>query len=63
MQFDLSPEEQDLLKNLLEEECRDLRAEIRKTKNHEFKMALRNKEISMEVLLERLSGKAIAKSV
>jgi hypothetical protein len=62
MQFDLSPEEQDLLRNLLEEDCQDLRAEIRKTESHEFKTSLQNKEKVMEGLLERLTGKTIGRS-
>lgn len=62
MRFDLSPEEQDLLKNLLEEDCQDLRGEIRKTESHEFKDSLRNKEKVMEGLLEKLTGKTVARS-
>ncbi len=63
MQFELNPEEQDFLKNLLEEDCQELRTEIRKTENHEFKAALRIKEQLMVRMLQRLSGQAIAKSV
>jgi hypothetical protein len=63
MQLQLNEEEQDLLRNLLEDDYEELRAEIRKTENHEFKSALRLREQLMEGLLEKLSGKAFAKTI
>lgn len=55
MQLELKLEEQELLQSLLEERCQELRAEIRKTANHNFKEALKSKEHLIEGLLEKLS--------
>jgi hypothetical protein len=63
MQLELNEKEQELLRNLLDEDYEELRAEIRKTENHEFKSALRLREQLMGGLLEKLSGKAFAKTV
>ena len=54
MQLELKREEQELLQSVLEESCQELRAEIRKTENHDFKEALKSKEHLIEGLLEKL---------
>jgi len=54
MQLELKPQEQEFLQSMLEENCQELRAETRRTTNHDFKEALKLKEHLIEGLLEKL---------
>ena len=55
MQLELKLEEQELLQLLLQQSRQELRGEIRKTANHDFKEALKSKEHLIEGLMEKLS--------
>lgn len=60
MEITLTTEEQELLKEILEERHRELRKEIFKTDHHHFKEVLKAKEKVMESLLEKLGARELA---
>jgi hypothetical protein len=54
MSVELSREERDLLVELLEEEFDEIRAEIRRTENHDYKENLKVREKLIQDLLGRM---------
>jgi hypothetical protein len=54
MELTLTCEENELLLEILQERYRDLQKEIRRTDHHEFKLVLKNKEILLESVLNKL---------
>jgi hypothetical protein len=56
MSVELSREETDLVVELLEEEFDDIRTEIRRTENHDYKENLKVRERLVQDLLVRLKG-------
>jgi hypothetical protein len=54
MAVELRREEVDLVVGLLEREIDDIRAEIRHTKNHDYKESLKQREKIVQDLLARL---------
>jgi hypothetical protein len=56
MQLELTQEEQDFLKELLQEDYQELREEIYKTEDYKFKLGLRTKEKIFESILKKLAG-------
>jgi hypothetical protein len=54
MEVTITPEEMELLIEILEERHRDLLHEISRTNHHEFKLVLRKKEKLLESVLLRL---------
>ena len=56
MQLELTQEEQDFLKELLQEDYQQLREEIYKTEGYKFKLGLRTKEKIFESLLQKLAN-------
>ena len=54
MEVTITPEEMELLIEILEERHRDLLREISRTSHHEFKLVLRKKEKLLELVLLRL---------
>lgn len=54
MEVTITPEEMELLIEILEERHRDLLREISRTNHHEFKLVLRKKEKLLESVLLRL---------
>jgi len=57
MQLQLSPAEQQLLTNLVEERYRTLLIEIRHTDSYSFKQALRDRQKLMESVLDKVNAK------
>lgn len=60
MELMLTKEEQELLKQILEERHHELRKEIFKTDHHQFKQVLKEKERLMESLMEKLGVRELA---
>jgi hypothetical protein len=56
MSVELSREERDLVVELLEEAFDDIRAEIRRTDNHDYKENLKVREKLVQSLLGRMKG-------
>jgi hypothetical protein len=56
VQIDLTPEEIALLRELLKTAHGDLREEIYKTENVDFKSLLKGREKALESLIEKLSA-------
>jgi hypothetical protein len=54
MEVTITPEEMELLLEILEEHHRELLREIARTSHHEFKLVLRKKEKLLESVLLRL---------
>jgi len=54
MAIELRREESDLLAGLLDREVDDIRAEIRHTKNHDYKERLKEREKLVQDLLARI---------
>jgi hypothetical protein len=55
MQLEVTEEEQDFLKELLQEDYQELREEIYKTEGYKFKLGLRTKEKIFMSLLKKLT--------
>jgi len=62
MNLVLNSEEEELVRELLNEKQRTLLAEISRAEHHEFKRSLQKKETLLESLLIRLSPAGVAKS-
>ncbi len=60
MELHLTPQEQELLTEILEEHHRELRQEIFHTDHHDFKMALKEKERILESLLDKVGASEVA---
>jgi hypothetical protein len=56
MNLDLTPDEADLLRDLLDAEMRDGRMEIADTDNVRFKRELRERQDVLRGLIEKLGG-------
>ena len=62
MQLLLSRDEYELLAELLQQTCRDLREEIYKTEAHDFRMDLKRKERILESLLRKVERKGLVEA-
>ncbi|HEU0049617.1 MAG: hypothetical protein DMG06_17185 [Acidobacteria bacterium] len=62
MQLELTQEEQDFLKELLQEDYQELREEIYKTEGYKFKLGLRTREKIFESLMKKLAEMAPVKT-
>lgn len=60
MDVTITPEEMDLLIEILEEHHRELLREISRTSHHDFKLVLRKKERLLESVLLRLRAALLA---
>jgi hypothetical protein len=56
MQFEMSDKEAALLKEILEDVYGDLKGEIYKTEDTDFKAALKEREATLESLLKKLGA-------
>ncbi|HVN10120.1 MAG TPA: hypothetical protein VMV61_14175 [Patescibacteria group bacterium] len=61
MQVTLSPTEQRVLLEVLEEHHRELLMEIARTKHRDFKSVLRNKERVIESIFQKLEAEPVEK--
>lgn len=59
MDLQLTPEERELLRELIQERHRDLILEIARTDHHHFRQVLRTKQKVMEQLLEKVAGELV----
>ena len=56
MELSLSDHERELLQHVLDHELRDLRMEIADTDQSRFKTELRQREVELRALLDRMGG-------
>jgi len=56
MPFELTREEKEMLRGLLEKEFDEIRTEIHHTKTHEYKESLKEREKRVQGLLDKLKG-------
>jgi hypothetical protein len=59
MELKLSAQEQDLLKEILEEHLRELLMEISRSDHHGYKQMLKGKEQMVESLLEKVGAREL----
>jgi hypothetical protein len=59
MDLQLTPEERELLREVLEEHHRDLVLEIARTDHHHFRQVLRTKQKVLETLREKVAGELV----
>lgn len=56
MPIDLTTQERELVKGLLEQEIEDIRAELRRTENHEYRDNLKERERIVREALAKLTA-------
>ena len=60
MQLELTPQEYELVEEILQEHQRELRREIARVEHREFKAVLRDRETRLESVSAKLGGRVAA---